>query len=67
MILSLNDYSRVSYLSGNLLLISNEVHGRLNTGLYGDNRSILAAEVLLFLFSAVVVFLLGRSIRNLGR
>lgn len=49
--LSLNEYLRCSYLSGGLLLINNEVHGRLTAGLLPQNRGIFATEFIIFIIS----------------
>ncbi len=68
--LSLNEYSRSSYLSGGLLTISNEVHGRLTAGMLPGNRSVFAAALLIFVVSiASVAFILvllqaSRSVRE---
>jgi spermidine/putrescine transport system permease protein len=59
--LSLNESVRTSYLSGGLLTIGNEVHGRLNAGMLAQNRGIFAVEFLVFLMSAVTLILLART------
>jgi ABC-type spermidine/putrescine transport system permease subunit II len=53
--LSLNEYVRSSYLGAALLTVSNEVHGRLTTGLLPQNRGVFAAEFLIFGVSVMSV------------
>ena len=53
--LSLNEYIRSSYLGAALLTVSNEVHGRLTTGLLSQNRGIFAAEFVLLFVSVITV------------
>ena len=58
LVLSMNDSVRASYLGGHLSLIGTEIHGRLQTGLFGDDRALLALEsliVVLTILSAVLV------------
>lgn len=58
--LSLNEYLRASYLTGSLITISNEVHGRLTAGLLPQNRGVFAAELVIVVISiATVLFVLA--------
>ena len=68
--LSLNEYVRSSYLGASLVTVSNEVHGRLTSGLLPENRGVFAAEFLIVSISmialAMTVALVGRK-RSAGR
>ncbi len=63
--LSLNEYVRSSYLGASLITVSNEVHGRLTSGLLPENRGVFAAEFLIVGLSLIAlvttIALLGRT------
>ena len=53
--LSLNEYVRSSYLGASLVTVSNEVHGRLTSGLLPENRGVFAAEFLIVSLSMIAL------------
>lgn len=55
--LSLNEYVRSSYLGASLVTVSNEVHGRLTSGLLPENRGVFAAEFLIVGVSIIAVIM----------
>ena len=55
--LSLNEYVRSSYLGASLVTVSNEVHGRLTSGLLPENRGVFAAEFLIVSLSMIALVL----------
>ncbi len=62
--LSLNEYIRSNYLGASLLTVSNEIHGRLTSGLLPENRGIFAAE---FVIVSISLVSLATTISLLGR
>ena len=58
--LSLNESVRTAYLSGGLVTIGNEVHGRLSAGMLPENRGLFAVEFLVFVVSIFTLVLLAR-------
>jgi spermidine/putrescine transport system permease protein len=59
-VLSLNENVRGSYLGGGLVTISNEVHGRLMSGMLPENRGVYAAELLVTVLSLSAALLVIR-------
>ena len=62
--LSLNEYVRASYLGASLITVSNEVHGRLTSGLQAQDRGVFAAEFLISCGSLITVLLILTLMRS---
>ena len=62
--LSLNDYVRASYLGGSLLTVSNQVYGRLESGISTQDRGLFAAEFLVVAMSGAAAFIIVSLLQN---